>query len=195
MKTAHIQGNSAVSVAAVPDPVPGPGEVVVETAVTALCGSELSTYRGSGKEAGNSGHEAAGTVVELGPECRHYQPGDRVVGEPHTRHCGQCYLCRTGNVQICPDKRSPGWGIHGSMAKYLVMTEQLLHRIPDSMDFDTAAVVEPTANTVHDVLERSGVVAGDFVVVLGPGPIGLLAALTARAAGAREVVRVHERDG
>jgi L-iditol 2-dehydrogenase len=76
------------------------------------------------------------------------------------------------------------------MARYLVMPEQLLHRIPDSMDFDTAAVVEPTANAVHDVLERAGVVAGDFVVVLGPGPVGLLAALTAQAAGARHVVVV-----
>lgn len=76
------------------------------------------------------------------------------------------------------------------MAKYLVMPEQLLHRIPESMSYDTASVVEPTANTVHDVIERAGIVAGDFVVVLGPGPIGLLAGLTAKAAGARHLVMV-----
>jgi L-iditol 2-dehydrogenase len=70
------------------------------------------------------------------------------------------------------------------------MPERLLHRIPDSMSHDVAALVEPTANTVHDVVERARVEAGDFVVVLGPGPIGLLAALTARAAGARHVVIV-----
>jgi len=74
------------------------------------------------------------------------------------------------------------------MARYLVMPEMLLHRIPDNMDFDTAAVVEPTANAVHDLIERASIVAGDFVVVIGPGPIGLLAGLTARAAGARHVV-------
>jgi L-iditol 2-dehydrogenase len=70
------------------------------------------------------------------------------------------------------------------------MPEQLLHRIPDSMDFDTAALVEPTANTVHDIIERAVITGGDFVVVLGPGPIGLLAGLTAKAAGAHHVVMV-----
>ena len=85
-------------------------------------------------------------------------------------------------------KRSPGWGIDGGMAEYVKMPEKLLHRIPDTMDFITAAVIEPVANTVHDVTERARVEAGDFVVVLGPGPIGLLAALTARAAGAYHIV-------
>jgi L-iditol 2-dehydrogenase len=99
-------------------------------------------------------------------------------------------LCRTGNIQICPLKRSPGWGIDGALTKYLKMPERLLHHIPDSMSYDLAALVEPTANVVHDVVERARIDAGDFVVVLGPGPIGLLAALAARAAGARTVVIV-----
>ena len=113
--------------------------------------------------------------------------GDRVVGEPHAG-VRACYLCRTGNVQICPTKRSPGWGIDGAFTSFLKMPELLLHRVPDEMSYEVAAVVEPTANTVHDVIERAKVEAGDFVVVLGPGPIGLLAGLTARAGGARHVV-------
>ena len=136
------------------------------------------------------GHEFAGQIVALGPDVQHCAVGDRVVGEPHTQACGHCYLCRTGNIQICPTKRSPGWGIDGAFARFLKMPERLLHRIPDSMTYDDAAVVEPTANTVHDVIERAGVQAGDFVVVLGPGPIGLLAALTARAGGARHLVMI-----
>jgi L-iditol 2-dehydrogenase len=136
------------------------------------------------------GHEFAGEVVETGPEVRSAKVGDRVVGEPHTQACGHCYLCRTGNVQICADKRSPGWGIDGAFAKYIRMPERLLHAIPDSMSYELAAMVEPTANVVHDVIERARVDAGDFVVVFGPGPIGLLAALAARAAGARHVVIV-----
>jgi L-iditol 2-dehydrogenase len=136
------------------------------------------------------GHEFSGEVVEAGPETELFKVGDRVVGEPHTRACGHCYLCRTGNIQICPLKRSPGWGIDGAFTRYLKMPERLLHRIPDTMSYDVAAVVEPTANTVHDVVERAKVTAGDFVVVLGPGPIGLLAGLTARAAGARHVAVV-----
>lgn len=175
-----------------PEPVPAAGEVLIEVRASGICGTDVHVKhdRFPYWPPVILGHEFSGVVVELGLDCKHYRVGDRVVGEPHTRHCGQCYLCRTGNVQICPDKRSPGWGIHGSMAKYLAMPEQLLHRIPDSLDFDSAAMVEPTANAVHDVLERAGVTAGDFVVVLGPGPIGLLAGLTARAAGARHVVMI-----
>lgn len=82
----------------------------------------------------------------------------------------------------------PGWGIDGAFTRFLKMPERLLHRIPDEMSYDTAAVVEPTANTVHDVIERAKVEAGDYVVVVGPGPIGLLAAMTARAGGARHTV-------
>ena len=175
-----------------PKPSPKSGEVLIEIHASGICGTDVHVKndRFPYWPPVILGHEFSGVIVELGSDCRHYKVGDRVVGEPHTRHCGQCYLCRTGNVQICPEKRSPGWGIHGSMAKYLVMPEQLLHRIPDNMHFDTAATVEPTANAVHDIYERAGITAGDFVVMLGPGPIGLLAGLTARAAGARHIVMV-----
>jgi L-iditol 2-dehydrogenase len=136
------------------------------------------------------GHEFCGRVIALGPGVRRVKEGDRVVGEPHTLACGHCYLCRTGNIQVCPEKRSPGWGIDGAMAEYLAMPERLLHLLPESVPNAVGGVIEPTANAVHDVLERSGVEGGDLVVVIGPGPIGLLAAMAARAAGAREVVVV-----
>ncbi|HCA48631.1 MAG TPA: sorbitol dehydrogenase, partial [Armatimonadetes bacterium] len=114
--------------------------------------------------------------------------GDHAVAEPHTLACQKCWLCRQGHVQICADKRSPGWGIDGAFAKYVVMDSRLLHRLPDSVSFDAGALVEPTANTVHDVGERARVEPEDFVVVLGPGPIGLLAAQVAKGSGAREVM-------
>ncbi len=173
-----------------PEPKPGPGEVLLEIKATGICGTDIHVRDDHFPywPPVILGHEFAGVVVELGPDCKYYKLGDRVVGEPHTRHCGVCYLCRTGNPQICPSKRSPGWGINGSFTKYLAMPEQLLHRIPESMDFDTAAVMEPTANAVHDVIERGQIIAGDFVVIIGPGPIGLLAGLTAKAAGARHIV-------
>ncbi len=180
----------------VPEPEPGPGEVLIEVKAAGVCGTDIHVKhdRFPYWPPVILGHEFSGVVVGEGPDCRHFGAGDRVVGEPHTRACGVCPLCRTGNVQICPEKRSPGWGIDGCMTRYLVMPEQLLHRVPESMDFDTAAVVEPTANAVHDVIERASITAGDFVVVLGPGPIGLLAGLTARAAGARHVVVVGTPD-
>ena len=176
----------------VPEPTPGRGEVLIEVKACGICGTDLHVWRDRFPywPPVILGHEFAGQIVQAGAETSLFKVGERVVGEPHTRACGHCYLCRTGNIQICPLKRSPGWGIDGAFAKYLKMPENLLHRIPDAMSYDVAAVVEPTANTVHDVVERAGIDAGDFVVVLGPGPIGLLAGLTARAAGARHVVIV-----
>ncbi len=119
-----------------------------------------------------------------------YHVGDRVVGEPHTLACGKCELCRTGYQQLCASKRSIGWGIHGAFARYLALPERLLHRIPDCVAYDEAAVIEPTANAVQDVIERGQVTANDFVAVVGPGPIGLLSVMAARAAGAREIALV-----
>ncbi|OGV62464.1 MAG: hypothetical protein A3K19_33445 [Lentisphaerae bacterium RIFOXYB12_FULL_65_16] len=183
------KGKGFIEVRDVPEPTPKSGEVKIKIAACGICGSDIHVRHDSFPywPPVILGHEFTGTVIELGPDCCTAKLGDRIVAEPHTRACGRCYLCRTGNIQICPEKRSPGWGIDGGMAEYICYPERLLHRIPDSMTWDQAAVVEPTANAVTDLIEHTGVVAGDFVVVQGPGPIGLLTAMVARAAGAREV--------
>ena len=186
------KGVGFIEVLEQPEPVPGPAEVKIEVAACGICGSDIHVRHDTFPywPPVILGHEFTGTVIECGPDCRTAKVGDRVVAEPHTKACGQCYLCRTGNVQICPQKRSPGWGIHGGMARYICYPEALLHRLPDGMTWQQAAVVEPTANAVTDLILRTCVVPGDFVVVQGPGPIGLIAALVARAAGAREVAIV-----
>jgi L-iditol 2-dehydrogenase len=183
------KGVGYVEVRDVPEPAPGPGEVKIQIAACGVCGTDIHVFHDTFPywPPVILGHEFTGTIVELGPDCKHFAAGERVVAEPHTRACGVCPLCRTGNIQICPEKRSPGWGIDGGMTQYICYPEKLLHRIPDDMTWDQAAVVEPTANAVTDLIERTGVMAGDFVVVQGPGPIGLMAAMVARAAGAREV--------
>ena len=174
----------------VPVPQPGPGEVLLKILAAGVCGTDLHVRDDAFPywPPVILGHEFSGRVERLGEGVSLVAEGDRVVGEPHTKACGHCPLCRTGNVQICAAKRSPGWGIDGAMAEYLVMPEHLLHKLPDSIGDDVGAVIEPTANAVHDVLERAGVDGGDFVAVIGPGPIGLLAAMTARVGGAREVM-------
>jgi len=175
-----------------PVPSPGLGQVLIEVKACGICGTDVHVLHDEFPywPPVILGHEFSGQIVALGEGVTQYAVGDRVVGEPHTQACGQCYLCRSGNIQICPTKRSPGWGIDGAFARYLMMPELLLHRIPDSMSYEVAAVCEPTANTVHDIIERAKIDAGDFVVVLGPGPIGLLAGMTARAGGARHIVMV-----
>lgn len=183
------KGVGHIEVRDVPEPVPGRGEVKIKVAACGVCGSDIHVRHDTFPywPPVILGHEFTGTVIALGPECRSARVGDRVVAEPHTRACGRCPLCRTGNIQICPEKRSPGWGIDGGMAEYVCYPEHLLHRIPDEMTWDQAVVVEPTANAVSHLLVRTGVQPGDFVVIQGPGPIGLMSALAARAAGAGRV--------
>ncbi len=173
-------------------PGPRPDEVLIEVKAAGICGTDIhikhDTYPYWPPVI--LGHEFSGVIVEAGDRVENFKVGDRVVAEPHTRACGKCELCRTGNVQLCASKRSPGWGINGAFARYLAMPEHLLHHIPDSISYEEGAVIEPTANVVQDVLERGRVEPNDVVVVFGPGPIGLLSVMAARAAGARRVILV-----
>jgi L-iditol 2-dehydrogenase len=184
------KGKGFLELRDVPEPQVKAGEVKIEIAACGICGTDVHVKHDEFPywPPVTLGHEFAGTVVEVGPNCRSAKVGERVVAEPHNLSCGVCYLCRTGNTHICAAKRSPGWGVDGGMAKYICYPEKLLHRMPEGMTFDQGALVEPTANAVTDVIERARITAGDFAVVIGPGPIGLLAAMVARAAGAREVV-------
>ncbi len=190
VKTAKGVGN--IELRDVPEPTMAPDQVMLEIKATGICGTDIHILHDAFPywPPVIMGHEFAGEIIAVGDQVEGWQVGDRVVGEPHTLACGKCYLCRTGNIQICPEKRSPGWGIDGAFTKYLPYPPHLLHRIPDTMTYEEAALVEPTANIVTDVLERAKVEPEDFVVVLGPGPIGLTAAMAARAEGARAVMLV-----
>ncbi|MFZ5515182.1 MAG: zinc-dependent alcohol dehydrogenase [Candidatus Zhuqueibacterota bacterium] len=189
VKTA--KGKGLIEVRDVPVPRIGDDEVLIDVKAAGICGTDLHIYHDEFPywPPVILGHEFAGVIAEKGKNVTGWEVGDRVVGEPHTKACGTCWLCRTGNRQICPAKRSPGWGIDGCFAKYMRYPEPaLLHRFPEGMSFQEAALVEPTANVVYDVLERGGIRPVDVVVVIGPGPIGLLAAMAARAGGASRVI-------
>lgn len=186
------KGEGFIELREVPEPVISDDEVLIAVKAAGICGTDIHVKHDTFPywPPVILGHEFAGEIGQVGANVDGWQVGDRVVGEPHTQHCGRCYLCRRGHIQNCPEKRSPGWGIDGGFAKYLKYPPRLLHHIPESMTFEQAALVEPAANAVTDILERETLEVGDFVVVLGPGPIGLLAAQVARAGGAREVMIV-----
>ena len=191
VKTA--KGVGLIEVRDVRVPEIGDDEVLIEVKAAGICGTDLHIYHDEFPywPPVILGHEFSGIIAAAGKNVTDWKPGDRVVGEPHTLACGECWLCRTGNRQLCPDKRSPGWGIDGCFAKYMRFPEPaLLHRIPDSLSFEDAAQVEPTANVVTDVIERGEVRTGDIVAVIGPGPIGITAAQAAKAAGADTVILI-----
>lgn len=188
MKTGR--GPGLVELREVPEPRPGPGEVLIRVAAAAICGSDLHIRKDEHPywPPVVLGHEFAGTVEAVGPGVTGYAPGDRVVSETSTGSCGDCFLCRSGNRQICEHKRAAGIGVHGGFAPKVVMPAGLLHRVPDTVPLEDAALSEPTAIAVHAVVERARVAPGETVVITGPGPIGLLCLQVARAAGARPIV-------
>lgn len=169
-----------------PEPDPGPGMVKIRVAATGICGTDLHIYRDEfpSRPPVVLGHEFSGEVVAVGPGVEHIRPGDRVMSELPVAPCGRCRYCKTGRVNLCIDRRGLGWSADGSFAEYMVASEPMLHRVPDNLDDEEAALCEPLAVAVHGVTELTGVRACDVVYVSGPGPIGLLVAQVAKAEGA-----------
>lgn len=172
-----------------PVPHPGEGELLVKVAACGICGSDLHIYEWElGAERAVSslpsvlGHEPAGEVVEIGPRVSGFKVGDHVALDPFGQ-CGQCAHCTAGRYNYCdrPTRLS------GAFAEYCIAPVNNSWLVPGSMDLETAAMLEPFGTGLHAV-ELSGLSAGDSAVVEGPGPIGLSAALSARALGVSSIV-------
>ncbi|MGH2453786.1 MAG: zinc-dependent alcohol dehydrogenase [bacterium] len=176
----------------VDEPRVGPGEVLVEVKVCGLCGTDLHFYLSElGFERRITfprilGHEPAGIVREVGRGVDGFRVGDHVVGEPHGA-CGRCETCREGRPQFC--ERIPVLGSQrdGALAALVAAPAECLRHVPPDLDFLLASLLEPLSVGVHAV-ELSGLRPGEAALVLGPGPIGLITALAARAADAGTVV-------
>jgi L-iditol 2-dehydrogenase len=170
-------------------PVPGPHEVVVQIASVGICGSDVHYYEHGriGDFVVNApmvlGHESSGVIVDRGPEARARAVGQRVAIEPGVP-CGHCEQCRRGTYNLCPDVvffATPP--VDGSLARYVAVHEAFAHPVPDSMSDDAAALIEPLSVGLW-ANRKAGTGIGSRVLVTGAGPIGVLCALTARAAGA-----------
>ena len=189
VKTKKGYGNFAVC--DVPEPkIVNPDDVLIKIFAAGVCGTDVHIFEDTFQNYPPVvlGHEFSGVVVDVGEEVVGFKPGDRVVGEPHTLFCGKCEVCRAGKIQLCQKKRSPGWGIDGAFTNYLIMPELFLHRVPDNIADDIAALAEPMAIVTHSVIERARVEPQDVVAIIGAGPIGLLSAVAAKAAGAGTII-------
>ncbi|MFD5922670.1 zinc-binding dehydrogenase [Kitasatospora sp. NPDC058201] len=173
-------------------PEPGPGEVLLAPAYVGICGTDLHIFHGDMDARVVApavlGHEMSGRVVRVGPDVEGWRPGDAVTVMP-LRWDDTCPACRAGHQHICQHLDFIGIDSPGALQQRWTVPASTLVRLPDSLPLDRAALVEPTAVAVHDVA-RAGVRAGEKAVVVGGGPVGVLIALVARAAGAE--VRVVE---
>jgi L-iditol 2-dehydrogenase len=164
--------------------------VLVEVKSVGICGSDLQYYewRTEIKTPVVLGHEFAGEIVELGEGVKGWKIGDRVVSETSAVICGTCLYCRSGNYNLCKERKGFGSGVNGAFAKYLAVPTRLLHRLPDNLSYDEGAVVQPCADIVHAVTINAQILPGDTVVVLGSGPMGLLTTQVAKARGAGKII-------
>jgi len=183
----HALGSGNVELSDVPEPVPGPDEVKIEVKAVGICGSDIHIYHGDIqlpiRPPVVMGHEFCGVIAEVGSSVSKFKPGERVTSETSAYVCGSCLSCRTGNYNVCADKRLIGYWFNGAFAKYCVVPSRLVHRLPENVSFLSGALCEPLACCVNGVLEKTAISPGDVVVVAGPGTIGLLSLQLVKAKG------------
>jgi (R,R)-butanediol dehydrogenase/meso-butanediol dehydrogenase/diacetyl reductase len=185
MRASVYEGARRFATIGAPVPTPGPEEALLRVRRVGICGTDLHIYQGHldhrVPRGGVIGHETLAAVVTA-PADSGFVEQDRVVVEP-LRVCGDCRACRMGASYLCYRLRVLGVELPGGMQEYWAVPAARLLRVPDVLDDDTAALIEPLAVAVHDV-RRAGVTAGDRVLVVGGGPIGALVAMVCRDRGA-----------
>jgi len=168
-----------------PDPTPAADEVVVRVRATGVCGSDVRGYQGIHPEIANYpiilGHEFAGEIAAIGGESQGWRVGQRVAVEPLSV-CERCPACLRGDYHLCEHLRLNGHHYPGSFAEYTTAKKRFTYALPETVSFEQGAMLEPLAVCVH-AIRVAQVKLGDFVVVLGGGTIGQLAAQCAQAAG------------
>jgi len=195
MKAAFIHAPGDIRYEETDVPELRPDEVLVEVKANGICGSDIHFY-----EEGRlgpfvvdrpyiPGHESSGVVSEIGSEVKGLECGDRVVPEPGIP-CRKCSICKSGRYNLCRSvyfMSAPP--VNGLMAEYMAVPFDFVFKVPDSVSFEEAALVEPVAVALH-ACNRGELAAGDDVAILGAGPIGLAIMMVALARGAGKVVLV-----
>lgn len=196
MTAAVLYGKEDVRIERLPVPVAGAGEMVVRVHAALTCGTDLKVYR-RGYHAKmltlpiSFGHELAGKVHEVGSGVTRFKPGDRVVAL-NSAPCDACYFCRRGQQNLCDDLLFN----NGAYAEYIRIPARIVEKntllLPDELSYEHAALTEPLACVLRG-LEESGPQAGDTMVVIGAGPIGLMFMHAAQIAGLH-VIAVVKHD-
>ena len=184
----------------VPDPKPGPGEVLLRVKACAICGSDVHGFDGSsGRRIPPviMGHEAAGEIAETGAGVERFRVGDRVTFDS-TLYCRECGPCAKGRINLCENRRVFGvscedYSKDGAMAEFIAVPEYILYRLPESVSFEEASVLEPLTIALH-AIGRTRLHAGDSVAVVGCGTIGQLIIKSLGIMGCGMVVAVDVDD-
>lgn len=187
MQAVVLPAPGEITIVDVPDPTPGPGEVVVEVARVGICGTDLHIIAGQFPPTPFPiipGHEFSGTVVAIGSGVSTgVELGHRVAVDPSI-YCGHCRYCRAGRGNLCENWNATGDTVNGAFARFVTVPAANCYLMPDSMTFAQGAFVEPVSCAVHGV-RRLGVESGERILVIGAGPMGLVLTQLLASAGAQ----------
>ncbi len=189
MKTAALEAPQRFAVVSRPLPVAGPGEVLIRTAATAVCHTDLGIYLGEHpgvKYPVVLGHESTGTIETVGDGVTGFKPGDPVIINPIIS-CGHCDSCKRNAPQLCRNAGLFGREVDGSLSEFVCLPVRYVHALPEKMSLADATLIETLA-TVRHAQERLGIVKGESVVIMGMGTTGLLHARLATLRGANPVI-------
>lgn len=190
MKALVYTPTDKIEVVETSEPELKPGEVLVKVKLAGICGSDMVAWQGGFKRITKPvvlGHEMTGEIAEYykGQEAK-LPIGTRVVVEP-IESCGECEACKKGHYNVCRKLKVIGLDRDGGFAKYVSVPVERIHAIPDSLSYERAVLIEPTAVAIH-MAARTGLKFGDKVAIFGAGPIGILVAIIAKKSGASKIV-------
>jgi len=196
MRALLLSDYKKLSVVDMPTPEIGDDDVLVRVRACGICGSDIHGYDGStGRRIPPlvMGHEAAGVIERVGRGVQGFEPGERVSFDS-TVSCGTCHFCRRGQINLCDNRTVLGvscgdYRRHGAFAEYVAVPSRILYKLPDSLPFERAALIESVSIAVHAV-SRHVPEPDDTVVVVGAGMIGLLVIQVLKDKGTRNIVAV-----
>ncbi len=203
MKGIIAYPNGDLQLETVPVPTLGnnpyaPHDVLCEVEYCGICGSDIHRWKADKTGVKTSprkvvvGHEIVSVVKEVGPSVTRVKPGDRVVHEIVTFYCGRCPNCLEGKFNICntiaPMEGRAHFVTGGGFAKYTVWPEFQLHKLTESINPKSAVLMEPTAGSVHSIITRMNIKAGESIAILGPGARGILMMQVCKAVGAGPII-------
>jgi 2-desacetyl-2-hydroxyethyl bacteriochlorophyllide A dehydrogenase len=192
MKAVLVEEPGSVNVVSMPDPSPGPDEVVVQVGACGICGTDIHIIDGEFPPTVYPiviGHEFGGEVVAVGKDVEGFAVGDRVGVDP-TLNCGACYYCQRGMGNLCERWNAVGVGHHpGGFAEFVAVPERVVYPLPEGMSMKAAALIEPVSCVVRG-FHRLQPQTGESYLIYGAGPMGLLNAQVARYNGASTVALI-----
>ncbi len=183
-----------VEIQDIPVPEIGPYDVLLKVKSASICGWDIEMWRhrmaNPVKVPVVQGHEFSGIVEKIGSGVTKFKEGDRVVSETAAYICGECTYCLSGNYNLCPRRKGFGYGVDGAFTDFVKVPQRCLHKIPDNISFDHAALTEPACVAYNALIKMSHIIPGKPVLIIGPGPVGLFCLQIAKIAGANPIIMV-----